>query len=33
VIVPVLLVAGGALAIVAEMRRIHARALLEPPTS
>jgi uncharacterized membrane protein YfcA len=32
VIVPVLLVAGGVLAIVAEMRRINARALLEPPT-
>jgi uncharacterized protein len=30
VIVPVLLVAGGALAIVAEVRRMHARALPEP---
>jgi hypothetical protein len=27
------LVVGGALAILTEVRRIHARALLEPPTS
>jgi uncharacterized membrane protein YfcA len=33
IVVPVVLVVGGALAILTEVRRIHARALLEPPTS